>query len=166
MTHIWIIRYFQRMVLFWLKIFWLHTNTLTKWSTTWYGIIDNSVWTYMSTKVWWSGKTRMTTEWENLNNLCLCMSMVKQWMNWTDWHRNATLLHVTMTLSSDKKLSPQYFSFFYAAYERKQRGKKRTEEKRREVLTEEAASMAFTAAWKTLRGSRRLVVPLSTILLS
>ena len=34
------------------------------------------------------------------------------------------------------------------------------------LLTEEAASIALTAAWKTFLGSRRLVVPLSTILLS
>lgn len=33
-------------------------------------------------------------------------------------------------------------------------------------LTEEAASIALTAAWKTFLGSRRLVVPLSTMLLS
>jgi len=33
-------------------------------------------------------------------------------------------------------------------------------------LTEEAASMALTAAWKTFLGRRRLVVPLSTMLLS
>lgn len=33
-------------------------------------------------------------------------------------------------------------------------------------LTEEAASMALTAAWNTFLGSLRLVVPLSTMLLS
>lgn len=42
----------------------------------------------------------------------------------------------------------------------------REEKKYEEGLTDEAASMAFTAAWNTLRGSRRLVVPLSTMLLS
>lgn len=34
------------------------------------------------------------------------------------------------------------------------------------ALTEEAASMALTAAWNTFLGSLRLVVPLSTMLLS
>lgn len=34
------------------------------------------------------------------------------------------------------------------------------------LLTEEAASIALTAAWKTFLGRRRLVVPLSTMLLS
>lgn len=69
----------------------------------------------------------------------------------------------------------EYRAFFYilttiiSRIQSNQAVKNKGEEKGKSEdsgLTEEAASIALTAAWNTFLGSLRLVVPLSTMLLS